>query len=132
MPAAFTHTTAPTLWRAAVTSASRNLRARPPLPTPIGGRAGFPIGRADVDVAAKADDISKADALQELEQFDVAEAAVGQDRHGRSIGQQRLQAGQAQVLEIVALVFNSSLSTVSQMSGVALPWRVMRCSASVD
>src|SRR5271157_4583971 len=28
--------------------------------------------------------------------------------------------------------FNSSLSTVSQMSGVALPWRVMRCSASVD
>ena len=33
MPTAFTHTTAPTFWRAAETSASRSLRARPPLPT---------------------------------------------------------------------------------------------------
>jgi hypothetical protein len=33
--------------------------------------------------------------LQELEQLDVAEAAVGQDRHGDALGQQRLQAGQA-------------------------------------
>jgi hypothetical protein len=33
IPAAFTHTTAPTLWRAAVISASCNLRARPPSPT---------------------------------------------------------------------------------------------------
>src|SRR5271165_4163991 len=69
--------------------------ARPSaLADPIGGQAGFPIGGADVDVAAKADDISKAQALQELEQFDVAEAAVGQDRHGHSIGRQRLQTGQ--------------------------------------
>ena len=57
-----------------------------------------------MDVAAKADDVSKAQAFQELEQFDVAEAAIGQDRHGHALGQQRLQAGQAQVLEIVALV----------------------------
>src|SRR5208283_3338567 len=37
--------------------------ARPSaLADPIGGQAGFPIGRSHMDVAAKADDISKADA----------------------------------------------------------------------
>jgi hypothetical protein len=42
--------------------------------------------------------------FEELEQFDVAETAVGQDRRRRAFGQQRLQPRQAQVLEIVALV----------------------------
>ncbi len=58
-----------------------------------------------MDVAAKANDVSEAQALQEFEQLDVAEAAIGQDRHGHALGRQRLQAGQAQVLEIIALVF---------------------------
>ena len=79
--------------------------ARPPaFADPVGGQPRFAVGGADLDVAAKADDVSKAQALQELEQLDVAEAAVGQDRHGHALGQQRLQPGQAQVLEIVALV----------------------------
>ena len=58
-----------------------------------------------MDGAAKADDVSEAQALQELEQLDVAEGAIGQDRHRHALGQERLQARQAQVLEIVALVF---------------------------
>src|SRR5271167_3214401 len=71
---------------------------------PIGGEPGLAVGGADVDVAAKANDVSEAQALQEFEQLDVAEAAIGQDRHGNALGRQRLQAGQAQVLEIIALV----------------------------
>ena len=79
--------------------------ARPPaFADPVDGEPGFAVGRAGMDVAAKADDVSKAQALQELEQLDVAEAAVGQDRHGDALRQERLQPGQAQVLEIVALV----------------------------
>src|SRR5208337_3119376 len=79
--------------------------ARPSaLADPIGGQARLAVGGADVDAAAKADDVVKAQALQEREQLDVAEAAIGQDRHGQALGQELLQAGQAQVLEIVALV----------------------------
>jgi hypothetical protein len=98
MPAAFTHTTAPTFWRAA------QFARLPSLADPIGGQPRLAVGRADVNVAAKADDVSKSQAFQELEQFDVAKAAIGQDRRGHALGQQRLQAGQAQVFEIVALV----------------------------
>src|SRR5271166_5010588 len=39
MSLALTQTTAPTLWRPVVTSASRSLRARPPVSTPCGGGA---------------------------------------------------------------------------------------------
>src|SRR5271166_6764461 len=86
IPTAFTHTTAPTLWRAAVISASRNLRARPPLPTQSAANRVSPSRRADMDVAAKADDVSEAQAIQEVEQLDVAEAAIGQDRHDHALG----------------------------------------------
>ena len=92
-------------------SASRNLRARPPLilspskdADPVGGQPRLAVGGADVDVAAKADDVAKAQALQEFEQLDVAEAAVGQDCDDHALGQELLQAGEAQVLEVVALV----------------------------
>jgi hypothetical protein len=50
------------------------------LADPIGGQARFAIGRADMDIAAKADDILKAKAIQELEQFDVAKTAIGETR----------------------------------------------------
>ena len=60
---------------------------------PVDGPPRLSVRRADLDVAAKADDVLKAQALQKLEQFDVAEAAIGQDRHGHALGQQRLQAG---------------------------------------
>jgi hypothetical protein len=106
-----TQTTAPTFWRAAEISASRNFLARPPLPTQSATSRVSPLilslpkdGRADVDVATKADNVFKMNAFQEFEQFDVAEPAVGQDRHRHALGQQRLQAGLARVLEIVAMV----------------------------
>jgi hypothetical protein len=57
-----------------------------------------------MDVAAKADDITEAEAVEEFEQFNVAEAAIGQDRHRHALGQDRLQTGQAEVFEVVALV----------------------------
>ncbi len=49
------------------------------------------LSRADVNVAAKTDDVLEAEAFEELEQFDVAETAVGQDRRRHALGQQRLQ-----------------------------------------
>src|SRR6516225_3816659 len=57
-----------------------------------------------MNVAAKADDIVKAKAVQEFEQFDVAKTAIGQDRRRHALRQKRLQPGQAQILKIVALV----------------------------
>ena len=86
-------------------SASHKLTRPPGFADPVGGQARLAVRRAELDVAAKADDVSEAQALQELEQLDVAEAAIGQDRHRHALGQERLQARQAQVLEIVALVF---------------------------
>ena len=46
--------------------------------------------------------VTEAEAFEELEQFDVAEAAIGQDRERHALGQDRLQTRQAQVLEAVA------------------------------
>ena len=57
-----------------------------------------------MNVAAKADDVAEAEAFEEFEQFDVAEAAIGQDRHRHALGQDRLQMRQAEVFEVVALV----------------------------
>ena len=55
--------------------------ARPPaLADPVGGHSRFAIRRADVDVAAYADDVVKSEGFEKLEQLDVAEATVGQDR----------------------------------------------------
>src|SRR5271165_972198 len=104
MSLALTQTTAPTLWRAAVTSASRSLRARPPV-DPCGGGARFAIGRADMDVAAKPDDVGEAQRLEIGEQLGVAEAAIGQNCHRDALGQKLGQAGQAEVLVVAALVF---------------------------
>ena len=56
-----------------------------------------------MNVAAKADDVAEAEAFEEFEQFDVAEAAIGQDRHRHALGQDRLQTRQAEVFEVVAL-----------------------------
>jgi hypothetical protein len=51
---------------------------RPPaFADPVGGQPRFAVGGADMDVAAKPDDVSESQALQEFEQLDVAEAAVG-------------------------------------------------------
>src|SRR3954453_11850582 len=68
--------------RADMWSGSRDCRVAQlarssPLADPIGGQSRFAIRRADMDVAAKADDVLKAKIVQELEQLDVAEAAVG-------------------------------------------------------
>jgi hypothetical protein len=62
--------------------------------------------------------------------FDVAEAAIGQDRHRHPLGQDRKRVRQRSS-ESLRWSFSSSLSTVSHRSGVARPWRVMRFKASV-
>jgi len=74
------------------------------LANPGGGGARFAIGRADMNVAAKPDDISEAQRIEKAEQLGVAEAAIGQNRHRDASGQNLRQTGEAQVLEIVALV----------------------------
>ena len=76
----------------------------PFLADPVGGQARLAVRRGHMDVAAKADDVAETEAVEEFEQFDVAEAAIGQDRHRHALGQDRLQMRQAEVLEVVALV----------------------------
>src|SRR4051794_33703771 len=95
--------------RADMSAGSRDFRVAQlarssPLADPIGGQSRFAIRRADMDVAAKADDVLKAKIVQELEQLDVAEAAVGQDRGAHALRQRLLQAAETGVFEIVALV----------------------------
>ena len=51
------------------------------LADPIGGVTRFAVGRGDMDVAAKPDDMSEAQLVEKGEQLRVAEAAIGQDRH---------------------------------------------------
>src|SRR3954465_14897123 len=76
MPLACTHTTAPTGQCAAVTTASRSLRA---LADPLAGWTGQPVGRADLGVAFQPDDVVEAQLVKEAEQLGVGEAAVGQE-----------------------------------------------------
>ena len=79
--------------------------ARPSaLADPIGGVARFAVGRGDMDVAAKADDIGEAQLAEKGEQLGVAEAAIGQDRHRDAFGQDLRQPGQTEVLVVVAPV----------------------------
>ena len=52
------------------------------------------VRRGHMNVAAKADDVTEAEAFEEFEQFDVAETAIGQDRHRHALGQDRLQTRQ--------------------------------------
>ncbi len=75
----------------------------PFLADPVGGQARLTV-RGQMNVAAKADDVAEAEAFEEFEQFDVAKAAIGQDRHRHALGQDRLQMRQAEVFEVVALV----------------------------
>ena len=110
MPVAWTQTTAPTLWRAAVTLAPRSRRARPPLPTQSAARRVSPSAAANSNIAAKADDVAEAEPVEELEQLDVAEAPIGQDRHRHIFGKKRLQTAKAEVLEVVALVLQFILA----------------------
>ena len=67
----------------------------PALSEPIGGQPRFTVGGADVDVAAKTDDVMKTQTFQKPEQLDIAKAAVRQDRDDHALGQQRFQMGQA-------------------------------------
>ena len=107
-------------------------QARPPfLADPVGGQARLAVRRGHMNVAAKADDVTEAEAFEEFEQFDVAEAAIGQDRHRHALGQDRLQTRQAEVFEGVALVLQFVLVDRQPQSGVARPWRVIRLKASV-
>jgi hypothetical protein len=55
-----------------------------------------------VDVAAEADDVAEARFVDEGEQLVVAEAAVGEDRHGATRRHHLRQPDQAGVFPIVA------------------------------
>ena len=66
MALACTHTTAPTGQGAAVTAASRSFRARPPWPTHSAAGQVVAIGRADVSVARKPDDIVETQVAEEV------------------------------------------------------------------
>src|SRR5208337_776570 len=72
---------------------------------PGGGGARFAVGRRDMNVAPKADDIGEAQRVEIGEQLAVAEAAIGENRHRDALGQNLGQTGEAQVLVVVALVF---------------------------
>ena len=72
---------------------------------PCGGNSRFAIGRRDVDVAAKPDHIGETQSVEEAEQLGVTKATVGQDRHRNALGQNLRQTSQAEVLEVVAPVF---------------------------
>src|SRR5271168_4452603 len=90
---AWTQTTAPTLCRPAVTSASRSLRALPPTPTHSAAARVFAVGRRDMDVAAKPDDIGETQLVEKGEKLGLAKAAIGQDRHRYAPGQHLGQPG---------------------------------------
>ena len=79
--------------------------ARPArLAHPFRSRACLARGVGDVDIAAKPDNVAKTQIAEELEQFMVAKAAVGEDRDGTFAWHQLLQSEQARVLEVVALI----------------------------
>jgi len=54
------------------------------LADPFGGRARLARGIGDVDIAGPADDVAKAQFLEESEQLMITEAAVGENRDGNS------------------------------------------------
>jgi len=58
------------------------LACPPGLADPPSGRTRLAGGIGDVNIAAKPDDIAKAQIIEELEQLVVAEAAVREDRDG--------------------------------------------------
>src|SRR5271155_1754459 len=101
---AWTQTTAPTLCRPAVTSASRSLRARPPLPTQLAASRVSPSAAVTWMLPRNRIDISEAQLVEKGEQLRVAEAAIGQDRHRQARRQHLGQPGQTEVLVVVAPV----------------------------
>ena len=58
-----------------------------------------------MDVAAKPDDVGEAQCVEIGEQLGVAETAIGENRHRDALGQNLGQTGQAEVLVVVAPVF---------------------------
>ena len=99
---------------------------------PIGRRARLATGGGDRDVAAKADDEVELQFLgQHPVELVVAETAIGHDAHPDIGGQDFGQAHQDLILVTSATVFQRRLSTVSQTSGVARPWRDNRDSMIV-
>ena len=84
---------------------------------PRGGGARLPIGRADMDIAAKPDDIGEPQRVEKVEQLGVAEAAIGQNRHRDALGQHLRKASKAEVLEVVALVFQLVLQDAQPQQG---------------
>ena len=62
-----------------------------------------------MDIAAKPDDIVKAQFVEKGEQLDVAEAAIGQDRDDDALGQRLGEAEQAEVFVVVALILQFAL-----------------------
>jgi hypothetical protein len=63
------------------------------------------IGRADMHIAAKPDDIGAPQCVEKVEQLGVAEPAIRQNRHSDALGQPFRQTGKAEVLEFIALIF---------------------------
>src|SRR5271155_504019 len=130
MPTAFTQTTAPTFWRVAVTSASRNMRARPPLPTQSAANRVSPSAALtwmsprnrmtyrNLRLSRNSNSLTspKPRSARIVTATPSGRSAFSRDRHRSS--------------KSLRWFFSSSLSTVSQRRGMALPWRVTRCSAS--
>src|ERR1700687_424704 len=75
------------------------------LADPRGGGARLTIGRGDMDVAAEPYDIRETQRVEKAEQLGVAETTIGQDCHHDALGQHLRQSSKAEVLEVVALVF---------------------------
>ena len=93
---------------------------------PLGGGFGLPVGIGDLDVAAKADDVVKAEFAEEREQLLIAEAAIGQDGDpaaGRDEVGQTVQAG---IFEGVALLRELVLKGIAAAAAalVAVPTEV--------
>jgi len=101
---AWTQTAAPTFVAGGGEFGAAQKAGAPCLADPVGGQARLAVRRGHMNVAAKADDVTEVEAFEEFEQFDVAEAAIGQDRHRHALGQDRLQTRQAEVFDVVALV----------------------------
>src|SRR5271165_1591653 len=131
IPTAFTHTTAPTLWRAAVISASRNLRARPPLPTQSAARRVSPSAALTWTPPRKRMTQSKPKLSRNANSLTSPKPRSARIVTATPSGRSSFRRDRHRSSKSLRWFFNSSLSTVSQRSGVALPWRVTRCSASV-
>src|SRR5271165_6053719 len=131
MPAAFTHTTAPTLWRAAVTSALDNLRARPPLPTQSAAGRVSPSAALTWMSPRKRMTYRKPKLSRNSNSLTSPKPRSARIVTTTPSGSSAFRRDRHRSSKSLRWFFSSSLSTVSQRSGVARPWRVMRCSASV-